>query len=275
MKFYFSFFIAIISVHSANAQFYYSDIIGTKQTNNVYRLLRSFQTKKISAISYEGSEPSKDFVLEQTVSKDGKQVITRSASVGNAESFFTGNYENNQVVRTVDSGNNAINTVLYNYDKSGKLVTTNSVSKDFDGTFTNTETHLWSYNEQGQPTTMLKLKNLTDTTSITFKIDEDGNVTEEVWRRNNRTTETYYYYYNDKKQLTDIVRYNRKAKQMLPDYMFEYDSKGHINQMTQTQSGTANYLIWRYTYNENGMKEKEVVYNKKKELLGRIEYSYQ
>jgi hypothetical protein len=45
--------------------------------------------------------------------------------------------------------------------------------------------------------------------------------------------------------------------------------------MTQTQSGSANYLIWRYSYNENGMKEKEVVFNKQKELLGRIEYRYQ
>jgi hypothetical protein len=57
--------------------------------------------------------------------------------------------------------------------------------------------------------------------------------------------------------------------------MFEYDNMGRVSQMTQTQSGSANYLVWKYSYNENGMKQKEVVYNKKRELLGRIEYSYQ
>ncbi|MEJ7680802.1 MAG: hypothetical protein WKG06_23710 [Segetibacter sp.] len=62
---------------------------------------------------------------------------------------------------------------------------------------------------------------------------------------------------------------------MLPDYIFEYDPKGRITQMTQTQSGSANYLIWKYTYNENGMKEKEIVFNKQKEMLGRIEYKYE
>jgi hypothetical protein len=45
--------------------------------------------------------------------------------------------------------------------------------------------------------------------------------------------------------------------------------------MTQTQRGRANYLIWKYNYNENGMKNKEVVYNKQKEFLGKIEYTYQ
>jgi hypothetical protein len=44
--------------------------------------------------------------------------------------------------------------------------------------------------------------------------------------------------------------------------------------MTQTQRGRANYLIWKYNYNENGMKNKEVVYNKQKEFLGKIEYTY-
>ena len=122
---------------------------------------------------------------------------------------------------------------------------------------------------------MLKIKNGTDTTVITFKYDDAGNVGEETWMKNNRVIETYYYYYNAKKQLTDVVRFSRKAKAMLPDYMFEYDTKGHITQMTQTQKGSANYLVWKYQYNEDGMKEKEVVYNKQKEMLGRIEYKYQ
>jgi len=262
-------------ITKSNAQYYYSDIIGTKQTNQQYKLLRTFQYKRVRATSFDGrDEPSKDFLVEQIITDDGRKVTTHSASIGNMESYFISNYQNNKVNKTVDSGNNAINTVVYEYDNTGKVILTTATSRDFDGTFTNDERHIWSYNDKGLPERMLKIKNQTDTTLVTFVYDDD-NVAEERWTKNNRIIETYYYYYNPKKQLTDIVRYNRKAKAMLPDYMFEYDTRGRITQMTQTQNGTANYLVWKYTYNENGMKEKEIVFNKQKEMLGRIEYNYQ
>jgi hypothetical protein len=264
----------ILAFIKADAQYYYSDIIGTKQSNLQYRKLRAFQYKRVNATSYDRDQPSKDFLLEQIISDDGRKVVTHSASIGNMESYFISNYQNNKVSKTVDSGNNAINTVIYEYDNTGKVVSTSATSKDFDGTFTNDEKHLWTYNDKGLPEKMLRIKNQKDTTLVTFTYDED-NVAEERWTKNNRVIETFYYYYNAKKELTDIVRFNRKAKAMLPDYMFEYDAKGRLTQMTQTQSGTANYLVWKYTYNENGMKDKEVVFNKQKEMLGRIEYKYQ
>lgn len=265
----------ILTFTKAGAQYYYSDIVGTKQTNQQYKLLRAFQFKRINAISFDGNQPSKDFVLEQRLSNDGQQIITRTASIGNTESYFISNFQNNKVTKTVDSGNGSINTVMYEYDNNGKVVSTSATGKDFDGTFTNEERHIWTYNDKGLPEKMIKIKNQSDTTLITFTVDEEGNVAEEKWIKNNRIIETYYYYYNTKKQLTDIVRFSRKAKAMLPDYIFEYDNKGRVTQMTQTQSGSANYLVWKYVYNENGMKDKELVFNKQKELLGRIEYSYQ
>lgn len=266
--------IIIFTVSKADAQYYYSDIIGTKQSNVQYKLLRAFQYKRVNATSYEGDQPSKDFLLEQVITDDGRKIITHSASIGNMESYFISNYQNNKISKTVDSGNNAINTVVYDYDNTGKVISTSATSKDFDGTFTNDERHLWSYNDKGLPEKMLRIKNQNDTIFVNF-VYEDDNIAEERWTKNNRVIETYYYYYNPKKQLTDIVRYNRKAKSMLPDYTFDYDAKGRISQMTQTQSGSANYLVWKYTYNENGMKDKEVVFNKQKEMLGRIEYKYQ
>jgi len=260
----------------AKAQYYYSDIIGTKQTNQQYKLLRAFEFKKVNATSFDGrNEPSKDFLLEQTISNDGRKVTTRSATIGISESYFIGYYQNNKIVRTVDSSRNALNTTTYEYDNTGKTTSVTVNNKDFDGTYSNSETHLWSYNEKGLPEKMLKIKNQTDTTLVTFTYDTDDNIADETWKKNNRTIETYYYYYNSRKQLTDIVRFSRKAKALLPDYLFEYDNSGHVIQMTQTLSGSANYLIWKYNYNENNMKVKELVYNKQKEFLGKIEYSYQ
>src|SRR3954447_2739417 len=192
------FFLAFI--HSY-AQYYYSDIIGTKQTNQQYKMLRAFQFKRINATSYEGNQPSKDFLLEQIISDDGRKITTHSASVGNMESYFISNYQNNKVNHTVDSGNNAINRVVYEYDNTGKVISTTASSKDFDGTFTNEERHLWSYNEKGLPEKMVKIKNKNDSTLVTFTYDDD-NVAEERWTKNNYVLETYYYYYNPKKQIT-------------------------------------------------------------------------
>ena len=258
----------------ANAQFYYMDILSTKQTNQQYMLLRNFQIKKISATSFDGNEASKDFVLEQIIDKDGKQITTRTASINNEESYFISSFSANRVYHTVDSSKNAISTVDYTYDKAGKILSITSDSKDFDGTFTNTETHIWSYDEKGHPEKMLKVKNSADSTWVTFSFDEDDNLSEEKWQKKNRVIENYYYYYNPKKQLTDIVRYSNKANKLIPDYMFEYDNTGHHTQLTQTQGGLANYIVWKYFYNENGLKDKEMVYDKKQQLMGRIEYRY-
>ncbi len=262
-----------IILAETQAQYYYSDIIGTQLTNHQYKLIKDNQLKKITATSYEGNQPSTDFMLEQTITNNG-QILTRSASSGNAESFFRSVYSNDKVVKTVDSSNSAINTVVYQY-LGDKLTAVNSTNKDFDGTFSSTEDHAWFHNSKGQPERMLKVKNKFDTTLVVFIYDEAGNIAEEIWKKKNRITETYYYYYNSKNQLTDIVRYSRKARQMLPDYIFEYDENGKVNQMTQAQTNSANYLIWKYLYNARGLKEKELAYNKNKEFLGRVEYSYQ
>jgi hypothetical protein len=45
--------------------------------------------------------------------------------------------------------------------------------------------------------------------------------------------------------------------------------------MTQVAMSTANYLIWQYTYNDKGLKLKEIGFDKQKNLIGRIEYTYE
>lgn len=262
----------IFSRH-ANAQYYYLDIIGTQQTNDQYKKILQQNLSSISATSFEQSnEPNTDFVLEQNISNN--QIVTRSASINSKESFFTSYYTSGKLTKTIDSNNSAINTVEYKYNNNGKLLSSTSSNKDFDGTFDQSEIHQWQYDDAGNPLKMLKIKNHADTTIVECKVDEAGNIVEENWKKNNRVIETYYYYYNTKNQLTDIVRFNRKAKQMLPDVMFEYDATGLVSQMTLTQGTSANYLIWRYVYNNKGLKEKEFAFNKKKELLGKIEYTY-
>ena len=265
--------VLLIVSRQAGAQYYYLDVIGTQQTNDQYKKIIQHNLSSISATSFEqNSEPIPDFVLEQTIGNN--QIITRSSSINSKESFFKSYYDNQQLFKTIDSNSSAINTVIYKYNSQGKLLSSTSSNKDFDGTFDQSEVHLWKLDNAGRLVNMLKIKNSADTMLIEFKHDEAGNLIEENWKKNNRIIETYYYYYNSKNQLTDIVRFNRKAKQMLPDNMFEYDTTGLVSQMIQTQGTSANYLIWRYVYNNKGLKEKEFAFNKKKELLGKIEYAY-
>src|SRR5438128_2095664 len=143
-------FLVLFSSSYAYSQYYYLDILGTKQTNQQYKLIQAHQLKRINATSFDANnEAAKDFVLEQSINKNGQEIVTRSSTIGSVESVFTSNYQSGKLTHTSDSGSHAINTVDYHYDNAGRLVETNSTSKDFDGTFTSHETHVWSYNEKG------------------------------------------------------------------------------------------------------------------------------
>ena len=85
---------------------------------------------------------------------------------------------------------------------------------------------------------------------------------------------TYYYYYDEKNRLTDIVRYNPRARRLLPDYVFEYDEDGRVSTVIIVPETGSDYEKWFYSYYENGLKGQEACYNKRQELQGRIEYQY-
>ena len=121
---------------------------------------------------------------------------------------------------------------------------------------------------------MLLIKNGTDTTVIEFIKDENSLIAEEHWKKNGTVTEKYFYYYSEQGLLSDIVRFNSKAQRLLPDFLFEYDNTGTLTQFIQIPEGSDNYLIWKYIYSTNGLKQKEVCFNKQKQPVGRIEYKY-
>jgi hypothetical protein len=44
--------------------------------------------------------------------------------------------------------------------------------------------------------------------------------------------------------------------------------------MLVVPEGTDEYQRWLYEYNAAGLKTKETCYNKRKQMLGRVEYAY-
>ena len=129
--------------------------------------------------------------------------------------------------------------------------------------------------QAGNPSKMWRIINEKDSLEIRFFPDEDGLVGDEKTFRKGVETAAIYYYHDDNKRLTDIVRYNSKLKKLLPDMMFEYDEQDRVIQkITTTPSIKVSYLIWRYIYNEKGLKTKEALFNDEKQLTGKIEYNY-
>jgi hypothetical protein len=259
----------------ANGQYYYNDIVANTLSNQQFKLIKQARIKTIKAISYEPSgEVTQGFNIEQAISSDFRKTVTTTSLQNNNSSTLTVTYENNRVKKSVDENHKVETTNTFTYNEKGLPTTITSNTTDTAVKITSNEVHIWNYNANNIPTLLLKIKNKVDTTFIEFVYDEKGNVGEERWKRKGRVFETYYYYYNDKNQVTDIVRFNTRAKQMLPDYLYEYDDKGRISKMTQVTNGGSNYLVWTYTYNDKGLKETEVCYNKQKQLVGSIEYGY-
>lgn len=272
---FFSVLIIVCFYSFANGQYYYNDIVANTLSNQQFKLIKQARIKTIKAISYEPSgEVTQGFNIEQAISPDFRKAVTTTSLQDNSSSTLTVTYENNRVKKSVDINHKVETSNTFTYNEKGLPITITSNTTDTAVKLTSNEVHIWYYNANNIPASLLKIKNKVDTTFIEFVYDDKGNIGEERWKRKGRVFETYYYYYNDKNQVTDIVRFNTRAKQMLPDFLYEYDDKGRISKMTQVTNGGSNYLVWTYTYNDKGLKETEVCYNKQKQLVGRIEYGY-
>jgi len=257
-------------------QYYYNDLLANNQSNRQYQLLRSNKIRYVKVTSFDAdNKQSTGFSLSQKFSPDYKKLITTSALDSNEASILTTSYENNKVTATSTIIKGIETKTEYLYDEKGLLQKIISSSIDTALNSNAAEQHIWFYTAKNQPDYMLKIKNGNDTTRVEFINDEHGNVVEEHWKKRNLSLETYYYYYNENNLLTDIVRFNKRAQRLLPDFLFEYDDQGRVVQMKQVPAGSSNYLIWKYVYNAAGLKQEEICQDKQKLLVGRIEYSYQ
>lgn len=259
---------------AANAQYYYKDIISNKQLMAEMALLKEQKLHTISLKSFEDDgSPSEGFFCEKRINKKYTSVETRTKSYVTAASELVSVFdEKGLLLQSADSSDISSTNSYYSYLDNGAIKSIVTVNRSSDDDFHNEirEEHLYEYNTKGNPVKMIRVKNYTDSTTILFSEDENGNVAIE---KNTKTGDSYYYYYDSKKRLTDVVRLNPDTQKMLPDYMFEYNNAGQIAQMTTTEEGGSYYFIWRYTY-ENGLRVKEKCFSKERRLMGTIEYEY-
>lgn len=231
------------------------------------------QKVTITSLEADGSE-TEGFSGIQNISRDYSTITTITTTLTGGQSVLETNYnQEGRIIQTLDSSEGFSSRTVYAYDPSGKLTSMSSQTFN-DGKPGETEKHSWEYDTQGRPKKMIRVKNESDITTVDFILDEKGNVAEEHSNRGSSPLPTVYYYYDNSNRLTDVVRYSRKAQRLLPDYVFEYDTSDRPSAMLVIPEGSDEYQRWVYQYDAGGLKKSERCFDKRKKLLGRIEYSY-
>ena len=269
--------LSLLFFYEANSQYYYKDLVAAVDLN---RQMKTYVANNIHKVTAKGITPqggaSSGFSEEYEINSSNSQLKITTRIDQTVSSLRHSFNERGLVTSTVDSAAGVKSTSTYTYDANGRIISISNSATDADtsGDFSQTEVHQYIYKD-GKLEKMWRTINKTDSLEVRFVVDENGNVIEEKNFRRGVFTDPIYYYYDDKNRLTDIVRFHYKAGRLLPDYLFEYDNNDRVIQKITTTSGqNIGYLIWRYLFDEKGLKTTEALFNKEKQLQGRINYSY-
>lgn len=266
---------------TVQGQFYYKDVVTVQQNNAQWSILKNNRIKSVKLQSFEGNnQPSDGWSVEQRITENRMVTVTMApinakaeGGSGNGRSELTATYNAaGRLTQTVDTSEDFHSSTIYEYDAAGRVTNIRNVSRS--GEFTTTELHVWSYDAAGKPSRMLRIRNNTDTTYVTFVYDGKDVPLEEHGVRKGNKEPVIYYYYDDKNQLTDIVRYNEKARRLLPTHIFAYNAEGRVAGMLLIPEGSNQYQRWYYDYDTRGLKARERVFNKEQQLMGKVEYIY-
>ncbi len=277
MKYLFLFFIFLYQ-QNAFGQYYYRDIVTTGENNAAIALLFNSKVSNITATEYNNrGQKNTDFNDWQDINHHDRIIRQTTRDRLTKTTVYTRVDEQLRVIDIADTSGGIINNIKYTYNNKSQVT---RISKHIAEPALNTnqtEVYTWEYAADGLPQTMKRIINNSDTTEYRFARDEKGNIGEErQYRLNLPFGQPLYYYYDNENRLTDIVRYNTRIKMLMPELMFEYDENNRVIQKTQVVSSvTRDYIIWRYIFNNTGLKTKEVLFDKNKEQTGRIDYQYQ
>ena len=266
----------ILLNHNGYSQYYYKDILSINQANKEFSILKNTSIKLVKLKSFEDNdEPSEGFFCEKKINKTFSQSEMISKSYITGQSLLVTDYNpNGQITKTTNTTPTTNSTSSYRYDGNNQVTEVTTFTSADGDSASITETHLYSYDEKGNLVKMIRTRNGQQLGEITFKSDAKGNIIEEDPSGISRDKK-YFYYYDDHNRLTDIVHFNEIAQRLLPDYMFEYNTKNLPRQMISIDESGRNYFIWKYSYTDTNLPEIQKCFSKEKRLLGTIEFEYQ
>lgn len=269
------FLLLTLFFYQANSQYYYKDLVAAADLN---RQMKTYATNNIRKVTATGITPeggaSPDFSEVYEINSTTLKITTRiNKTVSSVRYIFN---DRGFLATTIDSAAGIKSTSTYTYNANDKITSISNSATDIDSSadFSQTEVHQFIYKD-GKLDKMWRIINKTDSLEVRFVLDNNGNVIEEWNVKRGVFSDPIHYYYDEKNRLTDIVRFNHKANRLLPDFLFEYDDNDRVIQKITTITGQSiGYLIWRYLFDEKGLKTKEALFNKEKGLQGRIDYTY-
>ena len=247
--------------------------------------MQTYLANKVKMLSATGYTPqgakATDFAEVQEITENGKTLkISRNTALTHS-SFYNRFDAQNRLISIIDTSLGIQNTTSYEYDAGGRIIAIQNTVKDPATDINMVELHRWIYNKDGRVEKMWRTINGADSLEIRFIADENGNPGEERTFRSGYETDMLYYYFDEKNRITDIVRYNKRVKKLLPDVIISYDDADRVIQRITSTPGDnlrattwMGYIIWRYIYNDRGLKTKEALFDNEQQLTGKIEYSY-
>ncbi|MCX6318129.1 MAG: RHS repeat protein [Bacteroidetes bacterium] len=267
---------------SLSAQYYYTDITGTHETSEMMKQYNLNKVRTVSASGVDANGIRASNYSEFYEVKDNGRTLRKTIirEFNRTVSVFSFDAQG-RVQSVADSAADLQSKTSYEYDAAGRITLMREMQNDSASEFAQTEEHRWTYATNGQPAGMWRTINNSDSLQVQFTYDENGKPGEEIHLRRGVEVNRIYYYYDEKSNLTDVVRYNKKIKKLIPDIILSYDDAGHIIQkMTVAPSDNfgrvvwVGYFIWRYIFNSQGLKTKEALFDNDQKLTGKIEYNY-
>jgi len=210
--------LSLVSV-SLNAQYYYDDIVGTRDINNKMKTYLAAKVKSVTATGYDpqGSKTN-EFNEWQDVQANGTVLkLTTRNGQSVARTYYQ--FDNRtRLISARDSATDVESITTYRYDANDNLVNIKTTSKDPLHEAGQTKERQYEYKD-GQVFRMLFIQDGVDSISYKFTVDEKKNVADEMmYHRGGSQNQIYYYYeqqkvyyfYDDNHRLTDITKYNAK-----------------------------------------------------------------
>ena len=270
--------LTVVLYSPLQAQYYYQDIYNTLQTNQEQQVFRNAQVLSLKLTSLEPTQQvNKDFKCHQDFTDSYRQALMETSSFETGTSRLHTRFNAKlQLVASADSSAAGINTTTYAYDTSGRIVKVAfSFSSHAGGSmYDETETHVYRYDSLGILRKMKRFKNGSLYSVISFSPDSSGRPMDEVEvPLNGRTSRIAYHYTNDG-LLSDIYKYNTMQKKWMPAYLFDYNQAGQLTEMTTVLLNENSYLLWKYSYNQKGLKDETSCFGKNSQPQGTIKYSY-
>jgi hypothetical protein len=270
----------LAAANQLSAQYYYSDILSTKELEIKQALHKKLRVRQIQANGmYPDGNEKTGYTEISYLSRQYDTLILSKNQDQQAQTTTTIYDKEGRILKQHEKQEDFENQLIYWRKPDGKIYKIENQIRDSSDEWKLKEIHLWAYDKNEIPNRMYRILNpseaIPDTTILELKKDSSGNITEERMFRKEKETNFFYYYYDEAKQLSDIVRYNSRWKRLLPDLIFEYHKNGTIaKRMQLAGSVESTYLIWTYSYTDNGLLQEEALLDNRKQLKGTIRYQY-